>query len=535
MSALLSLKHSNIYLFGLMVMAVGLPSSNLLMSISQVIIATNWVIEGDYGVKIKRFLANKPALIFTSIFGLHLIGLFYTSNFDYAAWDIRNKVPLLVLPFLIASSPALSSEKLAHMFRVFIAAIVVISIVCAGELTPFNNWVRELFNYPPREIIDVRSISQFISHIRFALMISLSLFWLCHQMIYAITTFRIRLVYATIVLWLTVFLFLLESVTGIIIVFLIGFASILFLVKRQNNQLIKRSALAVLILVPSLTIGYIGSMVVDFYHVNEEDVAVLPKITSSGGVYFHDLDNHQLENGNYVWRYVCHTEVVPEWEKRSMVPFVGKDKAGQFIEYTLFRYLTSRGLHKDAEGMAALSDEEIRRIENGVANVKFAEVASIESRIYGIIWQIHDYNQHGAPGGHSLSQRWEFWKTGLGILKDNPLIGVGTGDVYDKMLKQYENDDSLLASAYRKHAHNQYLSIAIGFGLIGLSFFLWGMLYPVILNWNMLDYIALVFVTIVLLSMLTEDTLETQAGVSFVAFFYSILILGRGEELKPDF
>jgi O-antigen ligase len=86
-------------------------------------------------------------------------------------------------------------------------------------------------------------------------------------------------------------------------------------------------------------------------------------------------------------------------------------------------------------------------------------------------------------------------------------------------------DDTSLIPAYRKHPHNQYLSIGIAFGLLGLLWFVFALLYPLHANRGQLRYIALVFLVIVLLSMITEDTLETQAGVSFVTFFYCLLFL----------
>jgi hypothetical protein len=267
-------------------------------------------------------------------------------------------------------------------------------------------------------------------------------------------------------------------------------------------------------------------MVSEFYTANEEDVTELPTHTPGGEMYFHDLDNKQLENGNYVWRYVCHLEIEPEWNKRSELDFKGNDNAEQDLEYTLFRYMTSRGLRKDKDGLAQMSDEEIHAVENGVANVRFLETG-ISSRIYGIIWQLDDYSHQGAPGGHSLVQRWEFWKTGMNLAMANPMIGVGTGDVYNEMLNQYEMDGSDLDKANRKHPHNQYLSIALGFGAIGLMWFLFAFLYPVFSQRFSLDYVTVVFVAIALISMITEDTLETQAGVSFVAFFYSVLLFRK--------
>ena len=525
MAALTQINHFRIYLFGLMVMAVALPTSNLLMSLSQIIIATNWLLEGQYKEKVTRFIANKPALIFTSIFGLHLLGLLHTANWEYAAWDLRNKAPLLVLPFLMTSSNPLSRQMIDKVFAVFTVTTVIATILCAGELTPINNWLRELMGYSEREIIDARNISHFISHIRFSLMICLAFFWLLYQVVQGRLSLIKRFTFTAVSLWLMLFLFLMESVTGLTLLIITGFCTLLYLAVKQKSRIVKGVSILLLALIPTVTITYIANMVSDFYKAKEENIANLPRYTASGMLYFHDLDNNQLENGNYVWRYICHLEIEPEWEKRSAVPFKGKDKAGQYVEYTLFRYMTSRGLTKDIEGLAQMSEAEITAVENGIANVRFTEVSSIESRIFGIIWQINDYLNQGDPGGHSLTQRWEFWKTGVKLFNANLLLGVGTGDVYQELLTQYEIDDSSLVPAYRKHPHNQYLSIGLAFGLPGLLWFIFALLYPVYVNRGQLSYVALVFLVIALLPMITEDTLETQAGVSFVTFFYSLLFL----------
>jgi len=41
------------------------------------------------------------------------------------------------------------------------------------------------------------------------------------------------------------------------------------------------------------------------------------------------------------------------------------------------------------------------------------------------------------------------------------------------------------------------------------------------------DYFIVVFLIIAILSMLTEDTIESQAGVTFFAFFYSFFLFAR--------
>jgi Ca2+/Na+ antiporter len=74
-------------------------------------------------------------------------------------------------------------------------------------------------------------------------------------------------------------------------------------------------------------------------------------------------------------------------------------------------------------------------------------------------------------------------------------------------------------------AHNQFLSITVAFGLFGLLVFIYVLLSPFILKKipDILLYSGFIF--IFLLSLLNEDTLETQVGVTFFALFNSFLLL----------
>ena len=71
--------------------------------------------------------------------------------------------------------------------------------------------------------------------------------------------------------------------------------------------------------------------------------------------------------------------------------------------------------------------------------------------------------------GHSVTQRFEFWRTATQIFSESPIIGAGAGDVLSKYDETYEKQNTRLAKRYRLKAHNQYLSILVAVGLIGLS------------------------------------------------------------------
>ncbi len=90
--------------------------------------------------------------------------------------------------------------------------------------------------------------------------------------------------------------------------------------------------------------------------------------------------------------------------------------------------------------------------------------------------------------------------------------------------RAYDELKSPLSDEHRFRAHNQYLAIAVAFGLVGLAFFLFVLLYPWCACRKRRTYLYTVFLVIMMLSMLAEDTLETQAGASLFAFFEALLL-----------
>ena len=129
-------------------------------------------------------------------------------------------------------------------------------------------------------------------------------------------------------------------------------------------------------------------------------------------------------------------------------------------------------------------------------------------------------------------QRLEFWRASWGIIKDNMLTGVGTGDMNEAFQQQYDKMKSRLSPDQRWRSHNQFLSIFVGFGIFGLLWFLFAILYPPVALGKFKDFFFLVFFIIAMLSMIPEDTIESQLGVTFFAFFYSFFLFARKEEDK---
>ena len=166
-------------------------------------------------------------------------------------------------------------------------------------------------------------------------------------------------------------------------------------------------------------------------------------------------------------------------------------------------------------------------IENGVANYRYLDKLSFSDRVHEIIWEFEDYRKSGDPSGHSVMQRFEYWKAALNIIRENKFFGVGTGDSVAAYKEQYQKMNSPLDENFRRRAHNQYLSIAVTFGIFGSMWFLFSLFYPLVTHHFQPGYIYLVFFLIALLSFISEDTLESQAGVTFFAFFNSFFLFSN--------
>lgn len=517
--------HFYIFSFAVFLLAIGLPLSKYLMSLSQLILLGNWILEGDLKNKFIRFWENKPAFVLSSLLLMHFVGLFYTSDFQYAINDIRIKLPILALPLIISTSAPLSKRTTEFLLAAFIAATFLATVYSLYLLNGGSG----------HDLLDIRTISVFISHIRFGLLIAIAILIL-FSWIATSGSIGSRVGYALLICYFLVFMVMMQAMTGLIALFFA--AAVMIVVKvisSQKKWLLYGGSVLLFVLLYS---GVRMVMTIQEENVPKEQLMKVKPIeyTKRGNLYGFLIDNYQTENGYYIWRYFNMNELEEVWEKRSTIPFIGLDKKGNEIRFTIVRYLTSKGSRKDGDALAALSNDEINCIENGISNANYKNVSSIKRRIHELLWEIKEYRETGDPNGHSLTMRFEFWKTALEIIRANPLIGVGTGDVQQAFDRQYEADHSPLALEYRFHSHNQYLTMAVSFGLLGLAYFMVVLIYPVRKTGKWKDLLYISFFVVAVISFLNEDTLETQDGVTFYVFFNTLLLLGNldGKKISED-
>lgn len=506
-----------LYLGGLAITGIGMPWGEFLMSIGQIIALGGWLIEGivrkSLGARVKHAFSQRAVLVFLSFYALHVLGLLWTSDMAWGMDVCRILLPLLILPPIVASSPRLQQNELRALLLLFAASTITSTFVClALSTTP----------------VDHRALSFFISHIRLSLMVCMAAFVLVR---YWPKRWPLRAVQLLVIGWCIFFLLLLGSITGLVVLMVV--AGWWLWRSTHTAHRATRWALRIGMVVLPFVLGYyVVGIVADAHRIDPSEQAPLALTSAGGERYAHDTTNLQLENGRYVWRNIAWAEVHRSWERMGNFPLDSTDARGHVFYGTLFRYMTSKGSTKDSVGMAALTSDDLSRIMNGEWSVLQRERDPFELRIRELVFEEQRYRNTGDASGYSSVMRWEFWKAGWHIVKQHPVVGVGTGDTKPAFAAAYDEVHSPLEERWRLRAHNEFLTWTISFGFVGLLLCLLAWVVPVLLQQAWREPLFVAWAIAFALSCFTEDTLETQAGATFAAWFYVLLVFGTGDHAK---
>jgi O-antigen ligase len=485
-------------------MGLAMPNLNLMMSIGTFLLLIFWFIDPGFKAGVENLKKNKIAILLIGIIVIHLVWLLNTENLDYAFKDIRIKAPLIVFG-LVLGSVNFSREQLKLFFLSLSAGIWL-----ACGVAYYNYFQSDV------SVFDHRDIVTGISHIRLsllmvALVIGIVNFWRSLSIAWKIYC---ALVFLNVILFFQI----LQSLTGLISLgIVLVFSFLVFLFRRYGRPALLISLLGIIAIA---TVGVVVlNSVYRSYFSPVEELSELPAQTLNGNAYYHQKEVRLVENGHYIFMNICEPEMVRAWNKRSVQKLrVGEESSP--LRDRLVRYLTSKGLKKDSLGVMQLSDKDIENIEMGFPAVIYTVKSGLPLRIHSFLFAYHVYSNTGYASGYSFFQRMVYWKAALDIIEGNFLVGVGTGDVKDAFQEVYRSGKYNLDEKYWLRAHNQFLTFFVAFGVFGLAYFIF--FFAEAFRLSSKSYLASAIVLLTFLSCLTEDTLETQAGVAFFGFFISL-------------
>jgi len=407
MTILKKYTYQQYYTFFICGVIIGVFFSPAINSISNAALILTWLIEGKFQEKWSTLKKSKSFWALLSVFAIHIIGLLYTENFEYALKDLKIKLPILLLPIVFASSISLSKKQFERILEILILTAFV------SSLYAFYIYIRFYGN----EIKELREISTIISHIRLSLMNAIA-----------------------------------------------SFAAFYLIFTKKENLISIRNILL-------LSIG--------------------------------------------IWLFIFNG--ILGARMGILIYFVMAALFAFFLIYTLRKWWLTISLI-----LAVIA----------LPVVTYLSIPSVKIRVDEIKYELNNYQHGGDPSGQSIAQRFVFWKIAIDIFKTSPVIGIGTGDVKDAYTAYYDAHPTIIQEKFQHRAHNQYLTILFTFGVIGFIIFMYGIISPMFFEKKYFDYFYVIFLISFLLSMTMEDTIETQAGVTFYAFFNALFLYARPKNIE---
>lgn len=502
--------HLYLLVLSCSLIAAGLPLNKVLMSLGTMLGVLNLLLEGNFRLYWENLKKNRLAWALWAYILFEWLSLAWTQNMDYALHDIRVKLPLYAIPLFLIARPIVDKGIIHTISGIFLLSLLVTSVINVGS---YQHW------WGNRSYDDIRGMSLFGSHIRYALMVVMGIVlactWFCKQLPFRWAAFPI-------ILWLIAYTWISQVLSGYLALGVVAVIATAYGVYAIRLKAIRLTLIGAAVGSITLLAFFVIRFLQPIPH--KVDLHGLPRYTAGGSWYWHDTINPEWENGYPIVAFISQEELAPAWNKVSAIDYwKGTDKKHRPIRITLWRYMTSLGLTKDAAGFQKMTPLDIQHVENGIASIRLAGTG-IKARLDGLQ---HQLEHRSDPNGHSLLQRLEYWKAGCSIIAENRWLGVGAGDVQDAFNRYYDLHHTNLQEDLRHRAHNQYMTSWITSGIGGFLAFLIWWLVTLRFGWRQKDFVLLSFAAITMSSFLIEDTIETQAGVTFVAFFYGLLISRR--------
>jgi O-antigen ligase len=117
------------------------------------------------------------------------------------------------------------------------------------------------------------------------------------------------------------------------------------------------------------------------------------------------------------------------------------------------------------------------------------------------------------------------WQSALTLIKQAPLAGYGTGAETAVLKEQFYRDRLYISYYDELNTHNQYLSIALDMGGIGLLLFLCVLCSGFITAIRGKNVELLGFLIIITVTSFSENILSVNKGIFFFSFFYSLFLI----------
>lgn len=156
-----------------------------------------------------------------------------------------------------------------------------------------------------------------------------------------------------------------------------------------------------------------------------------------------------------------------------------------------------------------------------VVGTLYKTTPSFQSKIHYVIYSFNEYKNGNKTADFSDIGRIISYQLAAKIIQENPVLGVGAGDIRAEMKSKYEVYSPNTKPEQRIVPHNQLLEVTLAGGVVTLVVFMIWLFYPIRNIKKNRDGLYLMATWFGLfLCLMVEAMLEVQFGVSIYLFCF---------------
>ncbi len=129
-------------------------------------------------------------------------------------------------------------------------------------------------------------------------------------------------------------------------------------------------------------------------------------------------------------------------------------------------------------------------------------------------------------------ERYNIWSSAFGVIKNNFILGVGTGDACSELKKEFLKRGYVEGYYDNMNSHNQYIEILLESGIIGLIIFLSFQIYMIYIAISDRNLLYGLFIVMMVVFFSFETILNRLAGITFYPLFSFLLLYLKVEKNK---
>ncbi|HNR86359.1 MAG TPA: hypothetical protein PKN38_07100, partial [Taishania sp.] len=120
--------HSLIQFFSFALIAIGMPTTKVLMSFGLVFAIANWVLEGQFVQKWQIIRSNRTLMLLIGFYVLFIVGVSWSWDTMQGLKDLKSRLPFVFLPLIVATSPQQQVKYYYYLLYLFLATLLATSI-----------------------------------------------------------------------------------------------------------------------------------------------------------------------------------------------------------------------------------------------------------------------------------------------------------------------------------------------------------------------------------------------------------------------